>query len=266
MENSSSLIRHCLTLEKPFPPNLPIQEMISQHRRGPLGGKGYINAVISAGCRTRAVVPLSGESAVRLGRSKEAADPLLVIAKWDSSTLGKQAGCIFTAQTSVGISMTLCTALATVQVCRPFWEPSEQKATGACRLAQKDACLHLLCCVTSLLGFRRGMLRLGAEKRSAQQRGYTASVSRCVLLRASRTGRVSARTRLAFLFDEQRRLTGASDFPLTLWLLPPAGSCTETFNFFPYEEEVPGAFINLTSSCFILRQRHCSPCSSAWPC
>lgn len=47
LENSSSLIRDCLTLEKLLPQNLSIQEMITQYRWITVGGKGCIYALVS---------------------------------------------------------------------------------------------------------------------------------------------------------------------------------------------------------------------------
>lgn len=46
LENSSSLIRHCLTLEKLFPQNLSIQEMIPQCRWITVGSKRCIYALV----------------------------------------------------------------------------------------------------------------------------------------------------------------------------------------------------------------------------
>lgn len=78
LENNFSLIRHCLTLEKLFPQNLSIQEMITQHRWKTVGGKGCIYAFISKRKGRRAIVPLSEEY---VGGNKEAADPLLVLSQ-----------------------------------------------------------------------------------------------------------------------------------------------------------------------------------------
>lgn len=72
--------------------------------------------------------------------------------------------------------MTLCTALATVQLSRPSCEPflpelQDPEAMRPCRLVQMDAYLHILVYMTFPLSFKKDMLRPGAEKNN-YRRGH----------------------------------------------------------------------------------------------